>query len=231
MSDFDDMVERETMRFGAGKEAGEQGSVEWLYERVGHATCSDFSNLMEKRKDGKESAARRTYRIELTGERLTGQPSERFVSSYMKWGTEKEPDARMAYETQTGALVVVPGFTKHPTIAWCGGSVDGLVDDDGIIEIKCPATKTHIETLLAGSMPEEHAAQTQGYLWITGRQWCDFISFDPRMPEGLKLYVQRVARDDEYISALSKEVDAFLDEVAKQVTALHRISATHEVTA
>jgi hypothetical protein len=229
MSAFDDMVDGEESHFGEGKEPGEQGSVEWLYERVGYATCSEYSELMEKRKDGKESAARRTYRIELTGERLTGQPSERFVSKYMKWGTEQEAAARMAYEAQTGALVVVPGFTKHPTIAYCGGSVDGLVDDDGIIEIKCPATKTHIETLLAGSMPEEHQAQTQGYLWITRRAWCDYVSYDPRMPHGLQLFVRRIARNDAYIAALAAEVQTFLDEVALQVTALHRLAAIAEI--
>ena len=214
MSDFDDMLEREERQpFGAGVEPGAQGSVEWLYEKVGHASCSNFADLMSTRKDGKEAAPRRDYRIELVGERLTGQPSERFVSSYMKWGTEHEAAARMAYEARTGKLVVVPGFTKHAALQWCGGSVDGLVDDDGIIEIKCPSTKTHIETLLAGTMPEEHTAQTQGYLWITGRAWCDFISFDPRLPEHLQLFVCRVPRNDDYIAKLYATVEVFLDEI------------------
>ena len=216
MSAFDDMLAREDARegFGAGVEPGAAGSIEWLYERVGHCTASSFADVMATRKDGKEAAPRRDYRIELVGERLTGQPSERFVSQYMKWGTEHEAAARMAYEARTGALVVVPGFTHHPTVPMCGGSVDGLVDDDGIIEIKCPATKTHIETLLAGVMPEEHVAQTQGYLWITGRAWCDFVSYDPRLPEHLRLFVQHVPRDDTYIAKLAATIEVFLAEVA-----------------
>lgn len=167
---------------------------------------------MAVRKDKKEAAPRFNYRIELICERLTGQPSTRFVSKYMEWGTEHEPAARMAYEARSGAMVLVPGFTKHPAIPYCGGSVDGLVDDDGIIEIKAPDTTTHIETLLAGDMPEDHKPQVQGYLWITGRQYCDFISYDPRLPAGLDLFVKRVARDDYYIAELAGNVTQFLAE-------------------
>ncbi len=191
---------------------GEQGSIEWLMQRVGFCTASEFKSVMAVRKDKKEAAARYDYRIELVCERLTGEPSTRFVSQYMKWGTEHEPAARMAYEAHTGAMVLVPGFTKHPTIPWCGGSVDGLVDDDGIIEIKAPDTTTHIETLLAGDMPEDHRPQVQGYLWITGRQWADFISYDPRLPAGLDLFVKRIKRDDDYIAELAANVMRFLAE-------------------
>lgn len=191
---------------------GEPGSVEWLMARVGHCTGSEFSSVMAVRKDKKEAAPRYNYRIELICERLTGEPSTRFVSQYMKWGTAHEDAARMAYSAATGALVTQPGFTKHPTIPYCGGSVDGLVDHDGIIEIKAPDTTTHIETLLAGAMPEDHKPQVQGYLWITGRQWCDFISYDPRLPAGLDLFVKRVPRDDDYIAELAANVMRFLEE-------------------
>ena len=193
-------------------EPGAQGSPEWLYQRVGHCTGSEFSNVMAKRKDGKEAAPRYNYRMELLVERLTGQPSERYVSKYMEWGTEHEAAARMSYESKTGAMVLQPGFKHHPRIAMCGGSVDGLVDDDGIIEIKCPTTFTHLETWLGGEF--EHQAQTQGYLWITGRKWCDFISYDPRLPEKLQLFIERHERDEEYIAKLEVEIVLFLSEVA-----------------
>lgn len=202
---------------------GEQGSIEWLMQRVGCCTASEFSSVMAVRKDKKEAAPRYNYRIELVCERLTGQPSTRFVSKYMEWGTEHEPAARMAYEARSGAMVLVPGFTKHPTIPYCGGSVDGLVDDDGIIEIKAPDTTTHIETLLAGEMPEDHKPQVQGYLWITGRQYCDFVSYDPRLPAGLDLFVKRVPRDDDYIAELAGNVTQFLaecDELHKRLLKL-----------
>lgn len=202
---------------------GEQRSVEWLMERVGKATGSEFCNIMAVRKDKKESAKRYDYRMELVIERLTGQPSERYVSKYMEWGTEQEGPARMAYEAATGAMVLQPGFISHPEVAMCGGSPDGFVGDTGIIEIKAPTSFNHIETLLHG-MPEEHIAQTQGYLWITGRQWCDFISFDPRLPEGLQLYVQRINRDPIYIAALQIQVVHFLREVDELHQALLKIA-------
>ncbi len=197
----------------AAKMPGEQGSTEWLYERVGNATGSKFANIMATRKDKKEAAPRYNYKMELVVERITGKPTETFVSQFMLWGTEQEPAARMAYEQRTGAMVAQTGYRSHPTIARCGGSVDGLVDDDGIIEIKCPTTFNHLETMLADNMPEEHAAQVQGYLWIHDRQWCDFISYDPRLPRGLDLFVKRIYRDDDYIAELSANVVIFLREV------------------
>lgn len=202
----------DSLAFGAGKEDGEQGTPLWLMQRVGHCTGSEFSNVMAKRKDGKEAAPRYNYRMELLVERLTGLPSDRYVSKYMEWGTAHEDEARMAYEGRTGAMVMQPGFKHHPTIPMCGGSVDGLVDDDGIIEIKCPTTFTHLETWLGGEF--EHQAQTQGYLWITGREWCDFVSYDPRLPAKLQLFIERHVRDDKYIAALEAEIIAFLAEVA-----------------
>lgn len=206
------------------KMPGEQGGQDWLMARVGHCTGSEFENVMAKRKDKKEAAPRYNYRMELVVERLTGKPSERYVSKYMEWGTEQEPAARMAYVARTGAMVDEVGFIHHPTIALCGGSVDGLVSDDGIIEIKAPTTFNHIETILNG-MPEEHIPQVQGYLWITGRQYCDFISYDPRLPDGLRLYVQRIDRDEVYISILQDEIEVFLAEVSVLHQSLKDIAA------
>jgi len=203
---------------------GEQGSTEWLYERVGKATGSEFENIMAERKDKKEAAPRYNYRMELVIERITGQPSDRYVSKYMEWGTLQEPAARMVYEARTGNIVMQPGFRNHHEIPMCGGSVDGTVGDDGIIEIKCPTTFNHIETILHG-MPEEHIPQVQGYLWITGRAWADFISYDPRLPENLCMHIQRIPRDEKYIADLSAKVIVFLAEVDALHQALIKIGA------
>lgn len=206
------------MNLRSDAEIGEQGSVEWLYSRVGHATASRFGDATNFLKKGGESAKRYDYRMELLVERLTGQPSEHYVSEYMEWGSAQERAARMAYERHSNNLVLVPGFINHPSLAMCGGSCDGLVDDDGIIEIKAPTSTTHIETLLTKTC--EHLPQIMGNLWITGRQWCDFVSFDPRLPEHLQLYVQRIERDEQFIATLEAMIGAFLAEVAAMQTKL-----------
>lgn len=208
---------------------GDQRSVEWLYERTGHCTASRFCDVLDKCKDGKESAARRNYRIETVVSRLTERPQDHYVSYEMQWGIDHEAEARMAYEAHTGAMVDQVGFLHHPGLVWVGGSPDGLLGADGGIEIKCPTTPTHVTTLMTKQC--EHLPQIQGLMWITGRLWWDFVSYDPRMPHGLKLYVQRILRDEEYISMLAKEVEQFLDEVDQQMIALHRIAAINEVTA
>ena len=189
-----------------------QGSGAWLAERAGHVTASRFKDVLAKIKTG-EAATRKAYKIQLVTERLTGLPVESFKNAAMEWGTAQEPVAREAYEARTGVLVDLADFLKHPAMKWCGGSPDGLIGEDGGIEIKCPHNSTvHVETLMGG-MPSDHVAQVQGNLWITGRQWWDFVSFDPRMPERLQIYVQRIERDDKYIATLQAEVEAFLSEV------------------
>lgn len=190
---------------------GEQGSIEFLMQRVGHCTGSRFKDVMDFQKSGKEGAKRAAYRMELVIERLTGRPVDHYVNDVMAWGSEHEPAARMMYEARTGAMVVEQGFLHHLTVPMVGGSVDGFVGDDGIIEIKCPTTATHIKTLLASEC--EHLPQIMGYLWLTNRKWADFVSFDPRMPDGLQLYVQRIERDDDYIAELAGNVLTFLVEV------------------
>lgn len=193
-----------------------QGSSAWLFERVGHCTSSRFADVMALKKDGKPKAERAHYLWELVIERLTGNPSDHWTSSAMLWGTENEPFARMAYEARTGRLVEKVGFIKHPTVMFLGGSPDGLIDEDGGFEAKCPFnSENHLLTLRDG-MPEEHIAQVQGGMWINNREWWDFASFDPRMPQHLQLYVQRIARDEKYIDKLQESIGAFLEEVAEQ---------------
>lgn len=196
-----------------------QGTPEWLAMRAGHCTASRFKDVRAKIKSG-EAASRRSYRVQLVTERLTGIPVETYRNAAMEWGSFTEPEAKDAFEVLTGEIVETASFILHPEIPWCGGSPDGLVNDDGAIEIKCPYQSTvHVETLENG-MPSEHMAQCQGVLWVTGRKWVDFISYDPRMPEHLKLYRERIERDEKYIAELAAEVKAFLKEVETMHTRL-----------
>lgn len=202
-----------------------QGSEAWALARAGHCTASRFADVLAKIKTG-EAASRRNYRLQLVTERLTCQPVEGYKNAAMEWGNEQEAAARDAYEARTGVLVDQAGFLTHPNVEWCGASPDGLIGSDGAIEIKCPFVSTvHVETLLAGGAPSEHTAQIQGLLWVTGRAWCDFVSFDPRMPEGLQLFVARVLRDEAYITALAAEVNRFLAEVGELTEQLTKRAA------
>ena len=189
----------------------EQRSAEWFSARLGCATASKFRAVMSKLKSGKPAQARIDYAIELVTERLSGQPTPHFTTAAMQWGVDQEPGARIEYEFKRSVEVIEIGFVRHPSLL-TGASPDGLVGEEGLIEIKCPSSVTHVETLLGG-MPDDHLPQIQGQLWVTGRAWCDFVSYDPRMPKALQLYVQRIPRDDIYIANLDLEVRQFLAEV------------------
>ncbi len=203
-----------------------QGSEAWLAERAGHATASRFRDILAQIRSG-EAASRRNYRVTLITERLTGTPTNGYVNAAMTWGKDQEPYARMAYEAATGALVEEVGFIRDPRMAFCGCSPDGLIGADGGIEIKCPfESSVHVETLLARHMPPEHAPQVQGCMWVTGRRWWDFISYDPRMPEHLRLFVQRIERDNAFIARLETEVADFLAEVDVYLKKLGELACT-----
>lgn len=202
-----------------------QGTPEWLAARAGHVTASRFCDVMARLKGGGEAATRRTYKLQLVTERLTGLPCETYKNVAMEWGTQTEPFARAAYETERGLMVDETGFLLHPSVKWVGGSPDGLVAADGLVEIKCPHNSVvHVESM-SGGMPTEHRAQVQGLLWITGRQWADFISYDPRMPAKMQLYVERVTRDEDYITKLAAEVAQFLVDVDRQHEWLLKVAA------
>ena len=204
-------------------ETATQRDNDWYAARCGKATASRFKDVLARLKNGNPAADRQKYLTELVVERLTGQPVPAYENAAMRWGTEQEAVARAAYEQRTGATVEETGFVAHDTLM-AGCSPDGLVDWDGLIEIKCPHNSAvHIETLLNG-MPAEHTAQVQGQMWITGREWCDFVSFDPRMPEPLQLHVQRINRDPAFIADLKRQVAEFLAEVGAQVEALRRLA-------
>ncbi len=194
----------------------EQRSAEWFAERAGHASASRASDIIAKIKTG-EAAVRRKYRIQLVTERLTGIPVQGYQSAAMLWGTNTEPEARSAYEVETGSLVDIVGFIRHPDHEWIGASPDGCLDDDGLIECKCPESTTHLDWMDQDRIPPEHVPQIQFQLWVTGRRYCDFVSFDPRFPEPLRLFIVRMKRDDDYIGMLRQETLEFL----KDVQSLH----------
>ena len=196
-----------------------QGSQEWINSRLGKVTASRIRDVVAKIKTG-EAAARRDYRIQLVTERLTGQKEEGYTSADMQWGTDTEPLARSAYEAETGNLVAEVGMIDHPSIAMTGASPDGLVGAEGMLEIKCPKTATHLQTLMEGKAPTQYIPQMQWQMACTGRQWVDFVSFDPRLPEQYQLFTVRVQRDNELIETLEKEVVAFLQEVDATIEGL-----------
>jgi putative phage-type endonuclease len=189
----------------------EQGSNEWHLLRLGKVTASRIADVLSKGKSG-ESASRRNYRTELVVQRLTGLPGESFSNAAMEWGTNTEPKARTAYEVEKQQFVEQVAFIDHPSIEWFGCSPDGLVTD-GLIEIKCPNSTTHVDYLADNKPPAKYIPQMQCQMAVTGRQWCDFVSFDPRLPDDLQLFVVRLERDQEYIEAMEAEVKKFLSEV------------------
>lgn len=197
----------------------EQGTDAWKALRVGKATASRIADAIAKTKTG-WGASRANYCAELVAERLTGQPADRFVSGPMQWGKDCEPQARSAYRFYTGNAVEKIDFVEHPSIAMSGASPDGLVLDDGLIEIKCPSTSVHIATLLGAPIDPAYLTQMQWQMACTGRDWCDWVSFDPRMPEDMALHIERVERDDKRIKELEGLVADFLAEVAAKVDAL-----------
>lgn len=197
----------------------EQRTPEWHAARLGRVTASRVADVVAKTKTGYGSG-RANYMAELICERLTGTQGAFYSNAAIQWGVEKEPDARAAYEEAVGMFVVEVGFIPHNTISMAGASPDGLVGDGGLVEIKCPNTATHIDTLLSGFVPNKYINQMQWQMACTGRQWCDFVSFDPRMPEGMQIWVKRVERDNVLIAELEKEVISFLSELENKIVQL-----------
>jgi len=200
----------------------EQGSKEWLAARAGLITASRIADLMAKTKTG-ESASRANYRAQLVAERLTGQPQESFSNAAMQWGTEQEPMARSLYEIKHGVMIDQVAIVMHPSIPMAGASPDGLIGDDGLIEIKCPNTATHIEYAIAGKPPTKYLLQMLWQMECTGRQWCDFVSYDPRLPEEMNLFVVRINRDETKLAEIRAEVVRMNEEIAQQINQLRKV--------
>jgi putative phage-type endonuclease len=189
--------------------------------RAGKVTASRVADVLSKVKSG-ESAGRKNLKMDLVAERLTGKPTDSFTNSAMQWGTEQEPFARIAYEAYKGIFVEQIPFVDHPTIEWFGCSPDGLVGEDGLLEIKAPNTTTHIEYLQEGKPPSRYVPQMMAQMACTGRKWCDFCSYDPRLPLDLQLFVVRLERDDKYIADMESEIIKFLQEVEDTLALLKK---------
>ena len=194
----------------------------WFNARCGHLTGSRMKDAMsylkqsEKDKEAKKpresTDKRKKLIIEILAERMTGDIVPKYVTSAMQWGTDQEPIAKAAYEAATGRKVTDVGFVQHPSIEFLGASPDGLVGD-GLIEIKCPNTATHLQWILDGGVPDEHIPQMVLQCAVTQRGWVDFVSFDSRLPEEQRLYVRRFFPTDKQIEEIEKEAKLFLAEV------------------
>lgn len=201
-----------------------QGTDEWFAQRLGKVTASRVADVIAKTKSG-YSTSRENYMVELALERLTGQRQEMYTNAAMQWGTDNEPLARAAYEAKTGEIVEEVGMVNHPVIEMAGASPDGLINGDGLLEIKCPNSATHITTLRSRKPQGKYITQMMWQMACTGRKWCDFVSFDPRMPAGLQLFVTRIKRDEALINELESDVLAFLIELNGLVDDLKRLEA------
>lgn len=199
----------------------EQLSPEWFAIRRGKVTASRLSDVVAKTRNG-WGASRTNYAAELIAERLTGVTVDRFRNAAMQHGVDTEPEARAAYEFMSGNKVTEIGFIDHPTIQMTGASPDGMIDPNGMLEIKCPQTATHIDTLLKGSIAERYVLQMQWQMRCADRQWCDFVSFDPRMPPSMQLFIKRVKRNDGQIQGLERAVTEFLAEISVTVSELQQ---------
>lgn len=203
----------------------EQRSPEWYAARCGSLGASQLNEALATTKSG-WGASRENLKNRIIAERLTGVPAESFQNAAMAWGVAQEDNARTAYEASRGVFVQEMGIALHPTLLHTHASPDGLVGDDGLIEIKCPNTTTHIETLRVKKAPSKYINQMLWQMRCTDRQWCDFVSFDPRLPENLRLFITRIERDDNAIAELEAKVAEFLTEVEREIASLNeRFSA------
>lgn len=200
----------------------EQGTDEWFAARIGKVTASRVADVIAKTKTG-YSSSRDNYMAQLICERLTNQKGESFTNAAMQHGTETEPLARAAYEALKDVLVDEVGFIPHPKILMAGASPDGLIGDNGLLEIKCPNTATHIDTLLSETVPGKYNTQMQFQMACTDREWCDFVSFDNRLPTELQLFVKRVPRDNVFIRLIEGEIVQFIAELDDKIIKLMKV--------
>lgn len=197
----------------------EQRSDDWFAARLGKVTASRIADVMARTKTG-YSTSRANYRTQLALERLTGRVEPSYTNAAMQWGIDTEAEARRAYEFFIDRDVIEVGFVDHPTIAMAGASPDGLVGDKGLVELKCPISATHLDTLLTGAFPDKYVKQGLFQLACTGREWVDLVSYDPRFPEAMRLFVKRVERDGAVLAEIEGEVRKFLTEIDETVAQL-----------
>ena len=205
-----------------------QGSTAWLQARLAHVTASRIADVRTEprskaeKESGVLSGTAESYMLELIGEYLTGCQATDYESVAMRWGTQWEPEARDVYADTLDCDVDQAGFHRHPTIPRVGCSPDGLIGSEGLLEIKCPfTTKEHVRTAMHQSVPDQYVPQTQAQLWITGRKWLHFVSYDPRVKDtGLRLIVVPVERDEEYIARMETAVTRFVRTMLEAIETL-----------
>lgn len=197
----------------------EQRSPEWFAARLGKVTASRISDLMARTKSG-YSASRANYMAELVCERLTGVKTEGYTNAAMQWGIDNEAAAKAAYSFMTDNAIEDRGFIDHPYIEMAGASPDGLVGKDGLVEVKCPNSASHIETLLSEAIDGKYLLQMQFQMACAVRRWCDFVSFDPRLPPEMQLWIKRVQFDEQVADEIDREVRKFHKELGDKVAAL-----------
>lgn len=193
----------------------------WLAARVGCLSASKMGDMLARTQKG-WGASRANYAAQLVCERLTGEPTESYTNAAMQWGLDKEPEARAAYEFRIDQRTAPAAWVRHPSLDWSGASPDGFVGGDGLVEFKCPNTATHIETMLGAGIPEKYRWQMQWQMACTGREWCDFVSYDPRLPENMRFYIRRFERETETVAMLEREAAVFLGEIADTIGALQK---------
>lgn len=186
---------------------------DWLSARCGMLTASRMKDALDRLKSGQPSAKCRQYMVDLVAERMTGENVRHYVTSEMQWGLDHEDEACSAYEAKTGELTEKSWFIKHPTIEYFGATPDRTVGRDGLAEFKCPTTRTFIEWIAAGKVPEEHVPQMLVQLACTGRKWCDFVAFDPRIKKGPYIFIRRFTPTAEQIAEIEQKAAEFLDDV------------------
>ena len=201
----------------------EQGSPKWKAVRCGKVTASRAHDVGITLKSGGYGARRGNYMAELIAELLTSTPADCYIDAAMAWGTEKEPQAIARYELENELWVRRVGFVLHPELDTAGASPDGLVVEDGLVQIKCPLTATHIDTLLHGKIDACYITQMQMEMLCAERRWCDFVSYDPRMPENMQFFVKRVYRDEKAIAKLESEIRIFLADLDEKIAGLTKL--------
>ena len=202
----------------------EQRTTEWFNARLGLVTASRINDVMAKTKSG-YSASRNNYMTEKILEILTGKVAESYTSTSMQWGIDTEPLAIKEYELRTFYHVEKAGFIHHPTIEKAGASPDGFIGENGLIEVKCPNTSTHFDTLLNDKVDRKYILQMQFQLACVGCEWCDFVSYDPRLPDYLQMYTKRFDRDEEIIKDIECEVIKFIDELNEKLEVLRSFNS------
>lgn len=205
----------------------DQGSEDWRLARVGSLGASSLHEAVAKTKTG-WGASRANIMARLVVERLTGIPQDTYMNDAMRWGKECEPEARAAYSFHCGVDVAQVGLVRHPTIKGSHCSPDGFTEDDGLVEFKCPNSSTHIDFLLTGSIPDKYVVQMLWQMTCTDRQYCDFVSYDPRLPVELRLFIKRLDRDNKRIAKLEEDVREFIAELEDKIGALRALSEQKE---